>query len=281
MKQILVNLKRFDIPRSLGGVNNLAPMSQWAATIIDSVRVPLSNQHEAEFLFFFPESHLLSAVAAAEGSRLAVGCQGVSRRDTIPGGPFGAFTTERTAHSMVSAGVTACLVGHSEERSALADVLTRFSRCAPDNPEVTNFIDEEVNARARAAQQAGLRIVLCIGEQAAQRDNWPSVLRDQLDRGLAGLSLDKVTLAYEPVWAIGPGKTPPDHAQISQVAALIKSAAPTVPLVYGGGLKQENAAMLASITDVDGGLIALTRFTGQIGFNPDEFLNITTRYLTG
>jgi len=85
--------------------------------------------------------------------------------------------------------------------------------------------------------------------------------------------------AYEPVWAIGPGKTPPDRAYIQMIAQYIKEVSGGMDVVYGGGLKVDNAEMLAAIPEVDGGLIALTRFTGEIGFYPDEYLEIIKTYL--
>ena len=100
---------------------------------------------------------------------------------------------------------------------------------------------------------------------------------DGLD--LAGKDAGQVALAYEPVWAIGPGKTPPDAAYITDIARFIKSRLPHLPVVYGGGLKSDNAKMLAGIAEIDGGLIALTRFSGEIGFYPEEYLEIVRLYL--
>ena len=90
-----------------------------------------------------------------------------------------------------------------------------------------------------------------------------------------------MVVAYEPVWSIGPGKKPADRDYIQKIARFVKSHAPGLELVYGGGLKAENAAMLASIPEVDGGLIALTRFSGEIGFYPEEYLEIIRLYLGG
>lgn len=276
MKHILVNLKRFDIATELGGVNDLAPSAQWAERIVSGVRAGLDAYAAHEFVYFFPELHLQSALSAAADSPVQVGCQSVSARDTAVGGPFGAFTTERTGNSMAAAGIGWALVGHSEERAALRDLLTRYA--SADEADVAAFVTAEMNARARAAQAAGLRVVLCIGEQASERGQWEAVITAQVEGGLAGLDQDRVLLAYEPIWAIGPGKTPPGADQIRPVAQLVKRLAPGVPVVYGGGLKTDNAAMLAGIDEIDGGLIALTRFTGQIGFHPDEYLEIVNTY---
>ncbi|NTW37946.1 MAG: triosephosphate isomerase, partial [Syntrophobacteraceae bacterium] len=106
------------------------------------------------------------------------------------------------------------------------------------------------------------------------------VLGRQLHEGLAGIDPSDIVLAYEPIWAIGPGKTPPSAEQIAAIAADIKRILPC-PLVYGGGLKKENATAIGAIRELDGGLIALTRFTGQIGFHPEEYLEIVDMYFSG
>jgi len=92
-------------------------------------------------------------------------------------------------------------------------------------------------------------------------------------------------IGYEPIWAIGPGKTPPGKDYISYVSGCIKAivnhAYGFEPMVvYGGGLKKENAAMIGSIDRLDGGLVALTRFSGQIGFEPKELGEIVREYLS-
>ncbi|MFV0407162.1 MAG: triose-phosphate isomerase family protein [Propioniciclava sp.] len=279
MKHLFTNLKRFDVPRTRGGVNDLAPPSDWAATILGAVSESLRRYRPHEFTFFLPESHVLPAIAAA-GDNVNIGCQSVSSTDTAPGGNFGAMTAERSANSMAACGVTSVLVGHSEERAALVDLLARFHGTSTSRSEYARFADQEMNLRARAAQQAGLQVVLCIGESSDQREEWADVVAAQLDQGLSGLDDTRLALAYEPIWAIGPGKTPPTPTEISEVARFVKAQAPGIPLVYGGGLKVENAAMLAAVPDIDGGLIALTRFSGDIGFNPNEYLDIVNTYLT-
>ena len=98
-------------------------------------------------------------------------------------------------------------------------------------------------------------------------------------KGTAYTTGGKVVIAYEPVWAIGPGKTPPGREFIQEVAQVIKGITGGLDVVYGGGLKADNAQMLASIPEIAGGLIALTRFTGEIGFYPDEYIEIIRLYL--
>ena len=130
-----------------------------------------------------------------------------------------------------------------------------------------------------AVVAAGLTVLYCIGEKSEEQADWENVLGAQLDIGLDGVDKSSVVIAYEPIWSIGPGKTPADKPYITKIARFVKQRTGGLDVVYGGGLKQDNAAMLASIDEIDGGLIALTRFSGEIGFYPDEYLDIIRRYL--
>ena len=103
--------------------------------------------------------------------------------------------------------------------------------------------------------------------------------RDQRGAAPAGVDKSHVVIGYEPVWSIGPGKTPADGPYIQKIARFVKERTGGLDVVYGGGLKADNAAMLASIAEIDGGLIALTQFTGQIGFYPEQYLEIIRLYL--
>ena len=131
----------------------------------------------------------------------------------------------------------------------------------------------------RAAIARGLSVLYCSGEKSDEQDAWQEVLGAQLDTGLAGVNKGQVAIAYEPIWSIGPGKTPADTPYIEKIARFVKQRTGGLPVVYGGGLKAHNAAMLASIEEIDGGLIALTRFSGEIGFYPEEYLEIIRLYL--
>ena len=278
MKQIFVNLKRFDISPARGGVNRLAPMAGWGAHIVHETQEALAgyDPQAVAFTFFFPEAHLLAAGAArVPGSPIRLGCQGVYRADTAAHGAFGAFTTNRTANAAHELGCQWALVGHCEERVDKAGILAEAG--VQDTAAVERILHEEV----LAAQAAGLHVLYCIGETAAQQPQWQQVLAQQLEVGLSGADRHRVAIAYEPVWSIGPGKTPADQAYITKVARFVKTHTGGLPVVYGGGLKQDNAAMLARIPEIDGGLIALTRFSGEIGFYPDEFLQIAALYLSG
>ena len=89
----------------------------------------------------------------------------------------------------------------------------------------------------------------------------------------------RVVIGYEPIWSIGPGKTPADKPYITKIARFIQEVTGGIDVVYGGGLKSDNAEMLSSIQEISGGLIALPRFQGEIGFYPEEYLEIIRLYL--
>ncbi len=276
MKHIFLNLKRFDIKPELGGVNRLAEPERWGEAVTSSIKEVARRYADAEFAAFLPEAHLASAVAGAEGSPLGVGCQGVHTADTAPGGNFGAFTTLRTGNAVAQLGCTWALIGHCEERMNLRAIMGE----AGADPEAIEAAVNRILAReVAAAQAAGLKVLFCMGEREEEVDRWDEVLATQVREGLAEADLAGVRVAYEPVWSIGPGKTPADAPYIQKVARLIKETVPGVDVVYGGGLKADNAEMLAGIPEIDGGLIALTRFTGEIGFYPEEYAEIVDLYM--
>ena len=276
MKHIFLNLKRFDVPVELGGVNRLAPLADWGRTVVEGTQAGLRKYDPAqvEFVQFFPEAHLLSAAAAlCPGSRVQVGCQSVYRQDVAPGGNFGAFTSNRPAAAARALGCTAALIGHCEERNDKAGVLAEAG--VTDTAAVNRLLNQEI----LCAQKQGLKVLYCIGEKSEEQDAWQQVLGQQLEIGLAGVDKSRVVIAYEPIWSIGPGKTPADKPYIEKIARFVKERTGGLDVVYGGGLKTDNAEMLASIPEIDGGLIALTRFAGEIGFYPDEYLDIIRLYL--
>lgn len=276
MKHIFLNLKRFDIPPEWGGVNRLSPPREWGRTIVDKTQDGLEPYRgQAEFVDFFPEAHLISAAGARKSDSLVeIGCQGVFREDTSVGGNFGAFTTNRPAHAAAALGCGWTLIGHCEERSDKAGILAEAG--VTDTAAVNRLLNREV----KAAQAAGLKVLYCIGEKSEEQERWQEVLGDQLSIGLDAVDMSRTVIAYEPIWSIGPGKTPADKPYIEKIARFVKEKTGGLDVVYGGGLKTDNAEMLASIPEIDGGLIALTRFSGEIGFYPEEYLEIIRLYLS-
>lgn len=276
MKHIYLNLKRFDIPVELGGVNRLAPVEAWGATVVSQTQDGLKgyDPKRVEFIQFLPEAHLLAASAArTEGSVVQLGSQGVYRENTAVGGNFGAFTTNRPASAVKALGCEAVLIGHCEERNDKKGILGEAG--VTDAAAVNRLLNREIVC----ALDTGLKVVYCIGETSEEQPQWEDVLGKQLDVGLAGVDKSRVVIAYEPVWSIGPGKTPADKDYITKIARFVKERTDGMDVVYGGGLKADNAAMLASIPEIDGGLIALTRFWGEIGFYPEEYLEIIRLYM--
>ena len=276
MKHLYLNLKRFDVPVEFGGVNRVAPIKDWGAFIVENTQDALAeyDQSEVEFAQFFPEAHILGAAAAKNaGSPIKIGCQGVHRADTAVGGNFGAFTTLRPASAARALGCEYVIIGHCEERNFYNDT---FAEAGVKDPSATNRI---LNQEILRAVERGLNVLYCIGEKSEEQPQWEEVLGKQLDEGLAGVDKSRVVIGYEPVWSIGPGKTPAGKDYITMIARFVKERTGGLDVVYGGGLKTDNAEMLASIAEIDGGLIALTRFSGEIGWYPNEYLDIIRLYL--
>jgi triosephosphate isomerase len=188
-----------------------------------------------------PPATLIAAMtAAAKGSALAVGGQ------DCHAAADGAHTGDISAAMLVDAGASFVILGHSERR---AD----HGECSAD-----------VQAKATAALAAGLIAIVCIGETEAQRDAGTTldIIGAQLDGSVpAGADATNLVIAYEPVWAIGTGRTP-TLAQIAEVhgflrarlTTLIGAAAGETRLLYGGSVKPSNAAEIFALPHVDGAL---------------------------
>ena len=276
MKYIFLNLKRFDVPTEFGGVNRIAPVGDWGRYIVENTQEQLKkyDPEKVEFVQYFPEAHILGAAAArCENSPVKIGCQSIYRDDTAVGGNFGAFTTNRPASIARAMGCGGVIIGHCEERNDKNGVLAEAG--VTDTAATNRLLNKEI----KAAIARGMKVLYCIGEKSEEQDRWQEVLGEQLDIGLDGVDKSQVVIAYEPIWSIGPGKTPADKPYIEKIARFVKERTGGIPVVYGGGLKKDNAEMLASIEEIDGGLIALTRFSGEIGFYPDEYLKIIRTYL--
>ena len=194
-------------------------------------------------LLLCPPATILRAVAeATDGTGVAVGGQDCHEAES------GAFTGDVSAAMIRDAGASHVIVGHSERRHGLGET------------------DARVRAKAAAAHGAGLVAIVCIGETEAERDAGETldVLTAQLDGSLpeAGVSGANTVVAYEPVWAIGTGRTPTleevaaAHGHIrATLAAARGDASADIRLLYGGSMKPDNAGMLLAVENVDGGLI--------------------------
>ncbi|OHE61777.1 MAG: triose-phosphate isomerase [Thiobacillus sp. GWE1_62_9] len=203
-----------------------------------------------------PFPYLAQVQSALAGSSIAWGAQNVSEQAK------GAFTGEVSASMLLDFGCKYVIVGHSERRSLYGES------------------DELVAKKYMAAQAAGLTPILCVGESLDERESGvtEAVVARQLDAVIkaAGVaSLGRAVVAYEPVWAIGTGKTAsPEQAQAvhafirGKIAALDSGVADRLVIQYGGSVKAANAAELMAQPDIDGGLI------GGASLVADEFIAI-------
>jgi triosephosphate isomerase (TIM) len=162
----------------------------------------------------------------------------------------GAYTGEVSPKMLLDAGCSHVIIGHSERRQFFGET------------------DETVNRKTASALKAGLKVLFCIGETLGEREsgNTFAVLKKQVAGGLAGIAdeqLVSVIIAYEPVWAIGTGKTATDnqaqeaHAYIRRLVAELynQTAADKIRILYGGSVKPENIAGLMAQPDIDGALV--------------------------
>jgi triosephosphate isomerase len=184
-----------------------------------------------------------AAVETAAGSNVKVGAQNVHWAES------GAFTGEISAAMLKEIGVEYVIIGHSERRQYFGET------------------DATVNQRLKAALAAGLKPIVCIGEMLEEREGGETeeVLLTQLEGGLAGISAEEmanIVIAYEPVWAIGTGKTAtPEMAEETHryIRCTLKSmfgeTAEDIVIQYGGSMKPANAGELVAQKNIDGGLI--------------------------
>ena len=198
---------------------------------------------------------LSEVVERRRGTAVRVAAQNMHEEES------GAFTGEVSAPMLVELDVDAVVLGHSERRQLFGET------------------DEALARKVPAALAAGLEPILCVGESEGARDDGETeaVLERQLGADLAGLEaadLERVVVAYEPIWAIGTGRTAtPEQAQeasafIRDVLRMRGGAGDSVRILYGGSVKPGNASELLSLPDVDGALV------GGASLDPDEFAGI-------
>jgi len=213
------------------------------AALVNELKPLLANA-QATVVVCVPSACLAAVGEAVKGSNIALGAQTMDYHDA------GAFTGEVSADMLKALGVEYVIIGHSERR------------------EYYNETDETVNLKIKKALETGLTPIVCVGEVLEQREQGVTeeVVRMQTKLALQGLSADdvkKVVIAYEPVWAIGTGKTATAqdaNETIGQVRSAVadvfgNDVAQEVRIQYGGSMNPKNASELMSMSDIDGGLI--------------------------
>ncbi|MEX0885802.1 MAG: triose-phosphate isomerase [Phycisphaeraceae bacterium] len=233
---------------------------QDAVALADAVAERFAAGEQVD-LFICPAfpylAHVVEAVERRKNVHVQVGAQDAYDQ------PEGAYTGEVSLAMLKDVGATVLLVGHSERRHVIGEN------------------DLLINRKLRAGLEAGLQVVLCVGETLEQREarQTDAINAGQLAYGLAGVAAEQmadVVIAYEPVWAIGTGKTAtPEDAQSAHAAIRRQLAhlfgdqvAGQVRIQYGGSVKPDNAAVLFGQADIDGGLI------GGASLKVDDFLAI-------
>ena len=219
--------------------------------------LPLVKEADCSVVVCTPYLDLETAVNATSGSNVKVGAQ------NCHWAPGGAFTGEIPASMIKDVGAEYVIIGHSERRQYFGET------------------DETVNERTRAALDEGLTVILCCGELLNEREQgiMEEVVGKQLKVALGGVSEDElknIIIAYEPVWAIGTGRTAtPEQAQ--EMCAYIRQVieglygsevSEEVIIQYGGSVKPNNASELMNMEDIDGALV------GGASLKPEDFIQI-------
>ena len=227
-----------------------------AKELLDAIK-PLVKDADCDVVACVPFVDLSVALEATAGSNVKVGAENCHWE------PSGAYTGEISAPMLAAMQVPYVIIGHSERRTYFGET------------------DVTVNKRVKAALANGLTVILCVGEYLEQREQGVTgevvALQTKIDlQGVSDEELKRVIIAYEPVWAIGTGKTA-TAAQANEVCALIratiadlysKADADALTIQYGGSMNAKNAEELLDQPDVDGGLI------GGASLKPEDFAAI-------
>lgn len=236
-----------------------------AKELLDALKLLVANADgKVEVVACVPFTNIDTAVSATEGSNIKIGAENVHFEKS------GAFTGEISADMLVEAGVEYVVIGHSERRQYFGET------------------DETVNKRTKAALAAGLKPIVCVGELLWERECGitEEVVARQIKLDLFDVSAEdvkKTVIAYEPVWAIGTGKTATAD-QAEEVCALIRATlaklygdetAQAVTIQYGGSMNAKNCAELLAKENVDGGLI------GGASLKADDFNTIVQAAVEG
>ena len=203
---------------------------------------PLVADAKCDVALCVPAILIPAMTKAAEGTNISIGAQNVHWAEK------GAYTGEISCEQLKEYGVKYAIIGHSERRQFFGET------------------DDSVNKRTLAALQNGITPIVCVGEMLYERENGitETVLHTQLTEGLKGIEdITKVVIAYEPVWAIGTGKTATDEQAQETIAYIRKKlgelfcpkCAEKVIIQYGGSMNAKNCKGLMAQPDIDGGLI--------------------------
>ncbi len=211
------------------------------AALVNELK-PLVKDADCDVVVCVPFTDIPAVSAAAKGSNIRVGAQNVHFAEK------GAYTGEISAEMLKEFGVEYVIIGHSERRQYFGET------------------DETVNKRMHAALAAGLTPIVCVGESLEERETGKTeaVLSVQIEEGLKGLEdVSKIVIAYEPIWAIGTGKTATAEQANETIAFIRKKCAEVfcpkcaekVRIQYGGSMNAKNCKELMAMPEIDGGLI--------------------------
>ena len=215
---------------------------------------PMVKDAKAEVILCVPYTDLFYCLMNAQGTNIKIGAQNMHFAET------GAYTGEVSGKMLKSIGVEYVIIGHSERR------------------QYYNETDESVNKKIKAAFENDLKPIVCVGESLEQREagKTEEIITKQVELALDGLTSDQVKntiIAYEPIWAIGTGKTATSEDANNSIKAIRaeirkiygEEVAEEVIIQYGGSVKSSNAKELFSKSDIDGGL------GGGSSVRPEEF----------
>ena len=218
---------------------------------------PLVKDAKAEVILCVPYTDLFYCLMNTQNTNIKIGAQNVHFEEK------GAYTGEVSAKMLKSIGVEYVIIGHSERRQYFAET------------------DETVNKKIKAALENELKPIVCVGETLEQRESGKTeeIITTQTKLALEGLTKEQVKgiiIAYEPIWAIGTGKTATSEDANNSIKAIRKEIASIygediaeeVIIQYGGSVKSSNAKELFACSDIDGGLV------GGASLKPEEFSKI-------
>lgn len=227
-----------------------------AKALIEELK-PLVASETSDVVFCVPAIDIPAAIEAAAGSNIAIGAENMYFEES------GAYTGEIAPNMLTDLGVKYVILGHSERREYFAET------------------DETVNKKLKAAHNIGLKPIVCVGENLEQREAGiaKDIVTNQVKLGLKDLTNDQIKstiVAYEPIWAIGTGKTATKEDANEtikwireEIASMYgKENAEEVIIQYGGSVKSGNAKELFEMSDIDGGLV------GGASLKPEEFAKI-------